>query len=68
MSSWTSTDLANLEEAIAQGITSCTIAGKTVQYRSLDEMMRIRAAMLADLGLSTADKRKRVTYASFSRK
>jgi hypothetical protein len=33
---WTTTDLTNLDEAIAQGITTVSIAGKTITYRSLD--------------------------------
>jgi hypothetical protein len=65
---WTSTDLSNLEDAIAQGIQTCTINGKTVTYRSQAEMLALRDAMRREIGLSTAQNAKRVTYAQFSRK
>jgi hypothetical protein len=64
---WTSTDLDNLEAAIAQGITTCTINGKTVTYRSLAEMMRLRDTMQREIGLSTTQSAKRTTYLSFKR-
>lgn len=65
---WTSTDLTNLDEAIAQGITTVSIAGKTVTYRSLAEMMRLRSDMQREIGLSTAQVKKTRTFGKFSRK
>ena len=65
---WTTTDLTNLDEAIAQGITTVSIAGKTITYRSLDEMMRLRASMAREIGLTSAQMKKTRTFATFSRK
>ena len=64
---WTSTDLTNLDAAIAQGITTVSIAGKTVTYRSLAEMLRLRADMQRELGLTTAQVKKTRTFATFKR-
>lgn len=65
---WDSTDLSNLEDAIAQGILTCTINGKTVTYRSQADMLALRDIMRREIGLSTAQNAKRVTYTSFRRK
>lgn len=64
---WTSSDLSNLEDAIAQGILSCTINGKTVTYRSLQDMLALRDVMRREIGLTTAENAKRVTYATYKR-
>jgi hypothetical protein len=65
--SWTQTELDALDAAIAQGVLSYTINGKTVTYRSLDDMLRLRAQMQREIGLSTTQSAKRVTYLSFKR-
>lgn len=49
---YTTTQLQALEDAIALGALSVKYADKTVTYRSLDEMIRIRAAMRTELGLN----------------
>lgn len=41
-----------IEEAIAAGSTSVSYEGKSVAYRSLDDMLRIRAIIRNALGLS----------------
>lgn len=41
-----------IEEGIASGSTSVSYEGKSVTYRSLDDMMRIRAMIRSALGLS----------------
>lgn len=48
---WTTTDLDALNKSIATGTTSVRYADRTVQYRSLEEMMKIRALMQDELGL-----------------
>jgi hypothetical protein len=48
---FTQGQLDNLETAIATGSLSCEFDGKRVQYRSLDEMMRIRETIRGSLGL-----------------
>lgn len=40
-----------LEEAISQGVTSVSYDGKTVSYRRLSDMERIRDTLRAELGL-----------------
>jgi len=62
---WSSDDLADLEAAIAQGAMVVKYTDKTVQYRSLDEMMRIRDLMRKELGLS--DPCKSRIYPRFSK-
>ncbi|MGY3278137.1 phage head-tail joining protein [Bradyrhizobium sp. S3.7.6] len=42
-----------IEEAIAAGSTSVSYEGKSVTYRSLDEMLRIRSIIRSALGLTT---------------
>ena len=39
---WTSDDLTALERAIANGTRSVRYKDRSVEYRSLDEMIRIR--------------------------
>ena len=42
---WTSTHLAALEAAIAQGARTVQYGDRQVTYHSLDEMLRLRATM-----------------------
>ena len=48
---WNTGTLAALETAIASGATSVSYEGKTVAYRSLDEMLRLRNIMQIALGV-----------------
>lgn len=48
---FTSEQLAALEEAIAQGVTTVSYNGKTVTYRNLSDMIRLRDMMRKDLGV-----------------
>jgi len=48
---FTQTDLDNLERAIAEGVTSVTVNGRTVSYRSLEEMQRTRDLIRGELSL-----------------
>jgi hypothetical protein len=50
--SWTHTDLANLKRAIASGTLSATVGGVQQTYRSLDDMIRIKNLIEAELGFS----------------
>ncbi|OFZ54969.1 MAG: hypothetical protein A2428_03085 [Bdellovibrionales bacterium RIFOXYC1_FULL_54_43] len=52
MASFSTEQLEKLEEAIAQGALRVKYADKEVQYRSLDEMFRIREMMRQSLGLT----------------
>lgn len=53
---WTTADLDALNKSIASGTTSVRYADRTVQYRSLDEMLKIRAMMTDELMLPGAMK------------
>ena len=48
---FTLTQLEALEDAIAQGVLTVSYNGKTVTYRSLDEMIKLRDMIRKDLGL-----------------
>lgn len=57
---YTSEQLSTLESAIAQGVTKVKYADKEVEYRSLDDMIRLRNLMRQELGMSggIASRRK----------
>lgn len=49
---WTNEQLAALEESIALGATTVQYTDRTVTYRSLADMMRLRDMIRSDLGLN----------------
>lgn len=51
--------LAALEGALAQGVTSVSYDGKTVSYRRLDDMLKVRDWMRRELGLARPGRRSR---------
>lgn len=55
-----------LQAAIAEGALTVRYADKSVQYRSLDEMIRILKLMATELGLNANNDGGR-RYASFSK-
>ncbi|WP_349616935.1 phage head-tail joining protein [Azotobacter salinestris] len=57
---------AALQAAIAEGALTVRYQDKSVQYRSLDEMMRILKLMATELGLNSNNDGGR-RYASFSK-
>jgi roadblock/LC7 domain-containing protein len=64
---YTSTQLADLRAAIAEGVLQVRFSdGRQLTYRSLDEMKRIEAAMAAELE-STTNVRIRRTYYGMQR-
>ena len=48
---WGMNQLNAIEEAIASGVTTVSYNGKSVTYRSLDDLMRIRTVLQSALGL-----------------
>lgn len=60
---FTPQQLAILDAAIAEGTLKVEYGDKKVEYRSLNEMLNIRALMAAELG----EGKPRRTYASFSK-
>ena len=61
---FTQAQLTSIEDAIAIGATRVTHDGKTVEYRSINEMLRVRDMMRADLG---ATRGPRSTLVAFRR-
>lgn len=57
--------LRALDRAIASGTLRAKYDTHEVQYRSILEMLQIRALMVQALGLSTVETRRR--FASFSK-
>ena len=55
---YTTAQLNALEAAIAQGVTSVSYRDRTVQYRSLNDMIKLRDQMRRDLGLITPETRR----------
>ena len=45
--------LSSINQSIASGITRVSYDGKTTEYRSLDELIRIRDMLLAALGMTS---------------
>jgi hypothetical protein len=58
-STWTSADLTRIERAIRSGALRVSYGdGKSVSYRSLDEMFAIRNQIAASLGLNRGPIRR----------
>ena len=49
---YTLQQLADLDSAISSGVTSTSYEGKSVQFRSLDEMLRLRNIIALSLGVT----------------
>lgn len=64
---YTTHDLTTLQQALASGVRTVSMNGQTLTYASLDELRRAIATVERELGLSSAQAAKRVTYARFSR-
>jgi hypothetical protein len=59
---FTLSQLEKLEEAIASGATVVRYADKTVEYRSLQEMMILRNRMRIDLAIVAPQNGGRFTF------
>ena len=57
---WTSTDLVNIETAIANGERRVRLGDKEVEYRTIDEMLRIRSEIIKSLNSDLKTGMKRV--------
>lgn len=64
---WTSTDLTALETAIKSGVRHVQYADRSVTYHSLDEMLRLLAAMKNDVAATAGTPRTSCTLATFSK-
>ena len=56
--SWTLEDLCALEKAIADGAQKVKYSDKEIEYRSLNEMFKIRAEMKKSLCLNKSNYKK----------
>lgn len=63
---FTQQQLSDLDSAIAEGVLVVVSNGRRVEYRSLDEMIKLRNLMASELASSSmqADTRR---YAAFRR-
>jgi len=60
---YTSTQLADLRAAIAEGVLQVRFSdGRQLTYRSLDEMRRIESGMAAELEPTTTVRLRRTYY------
>lgn len=57
MSSWTLEQLKALENSIAKGVLKVDYTDKSITYRSLNEMLKLREVMRRDLGLNKKSTR-----------
>lgn len=55
---WTTQDLEALNGAIKTGARKVKYADKEVEYRDLDEMLRIRKAIMDELGLNSPGRER----------
>lgn len=62
---YTLEDYQLLCRMIAKGVTSLEVNGERVTYRSLAEMLRLKALMEAELGVGANPARSRTTYPIF---
>lgn len=60
--SWTKKDLDALNLAIASGATKVKYTDKEIEYRSLDDMLRIKNIILKELGLLNKTSRVTANY------
>lgn len=67
MTAYTAADLMRLDAAIANGMTSLEIAGRRISYRSIDEMLKARAHIEAQIAAASSPQpsaRRRVTFST----
>lgn len=56
-SAWSQSDLDAIEAAIKSGVQRVKYDNKEIEYRSMDEMMRVRDAIRKTLGQTAASPR-----------
>ena len=65
--SYTTEDLAAIETAIKSGTLRVKYADREVEYRSLDDLFRIRTAIRSDLGLIGDNGGRQRTYPEYGK-
>lgn len=61
MATWTQAQLDALIGAISQGVLEVEYSDKKVKFRSLDDMLRLKDLMEADLGIGKNLTERRTT-------
>ena len=56
---WTESDLTAIESSIKAGVLRVQFGDRMTQYRSLDEMLKIRDLIRKDLGLAAGTRRRK---------
>lgn len=56
---YTTADLAAVRTALLRGEKSVTFADRSVTYRTVDEIMKVEAAIIAELAAASTDTRPR---------
>lgn len=64
---FTQADLDKLDIAIKSGTRSVNYGDTSVTYHSLDEMMRLRAAMQADIASAAGTPKTKSSLAQFNK-
>lgn len=59
---YTQSDLDAIDRAIATGTRRVTVDGRSVEYRDVAEMMRVRDLIKRDLGQTAGSTRRYGTY------
>ena len=59
---YTQTDIDALDAAIKNGVQEVAYRDRTVKYRSLDEMFKIRSLMKNEIAPSSAERVLRTTF------
>jgi hypothetical protein len=59
---WTLADLEALDEALMSGAQSVQYESKSVSYRSIDDMLRVRTIMRIELGLTSNQRTALVAH------
>lgn len=64
---WTTEDLTAINDAIKGGYLSVQHAGRSVTYRSLDDMLKVRNLIRVELGLVGDDAGRTHRYGTHSK-
>ena len=65
--SFTTDDLASVNSAIASGELTVSVQGRTVTYRSIDDLIKARSVIEAGLAAQSSAGRVRTGYFTFAK-
>lgn len=61
---WTSDDLDAIKTALAKGERTVTFADRSITYRSVDELLRVKAEIEAELAAAASRPRQFLGYST----